>query len=293
MQANPPRWQGVVFACLAVSLFASFILVSRAGLTTTMTIPDIAALRFGTSALILSPIILMHGLCGLRWHQAIGLAILGGFGFALSAYTGFLLAPAAHGGVFLHGTLPLTTALLFWALRRKIDGVAPVAALVTIGLGIVIMAWSGAHTISWTVALGDFSLLLASLFWSGYGIYVRALGLTAIHAAAIVTTISAALFVPIYLLMRDGAPLQASWNELMLQAAFQGVLIGAVSIFVYTRAVAILGAGTVALFTAAVPVLTTFGGLVLLAETPGIGSLIGVALVSFGCLMPLFWRRTS
>lgn len=291
MQSGMLRWQGIACACLAVVLFASFILVSRLGLTTSLAIPDIAALRFGTSALLLSPIVMMRGLCGLRWHQAVILAVLGGLGFALSAYAGFALAPASHGGVFLHGTLPLTTALLLWAVHRQNEHAAPAAALATIGLGIAIMAWNGTRSISATLALGDLCLLLASLLWSGYGIYVRSLGLRAVDAAAIVTVISAALFVPIYLLLRGGEPLQASWNDILLQAGFQGVLIGVLSIFIYTRAVAILGAGSVSLFTAAVPVLTTLGGYLLLAETPEIASLIGVALVSLGCLLPLYWRR--
>ena len=51
----------------------------------------------------------------------------------------------------------------------------------------------------------------------------------------------------------------------LLQGAFQGVLIGAASIFVYSRAVASLGAADTALFTAAVPCVTTLAAIFLLA----------------------------
>ena len=37
-------------------------------------------------------------------------AMLGGLGYAMLAYVGFSLAPAAHGAIFLHGFLPFWTA---------------------------------------------------------------------------------------------------------------------------------------------------------------------------------------
>ncbi|MFX8696495.1 EamA family transporter, partial [Acinetobacter baumannii] len=72
--------------------------------------------------------------------------------------------------------------------------------------------------------------------------------------------------------------LQAPLGDLMVQGVFQGVLIGAVSIFIYTRAVALLGPATVALITATVPGLTTLAAMALLGETPTGAALTGVGL---------------
>jgi drug/metabolite transporter (DMT)-like permease len=74
---------------------------------------------------------------------------------------------------------------------------------------------------------------------------------------------------------------------LLLQGIFQGVLIGAASIFVYSRAVASLGAVDTALFTAAVPCVTTVAAIFLLAEIPGPMAIAGVAVVTIGMAVAL------
>jgi drug/metabolite transporter (DMT)-like permease len=70
------------------------------------------------------------------------------------------------------------------------------------------------------------------------------------------------------------------------------VLIGAVSIFVYTRAVTALGPATTALFTAAVPCITTLLAIPLLSETPSWAALCGVGVVSLGMLAAVRHDKT-
>lgn len=286
-QATTEGGRGLAYACCVVALFSGFVVVSRLGLTTVLTLPDIAALRFGIGGLLLSPILIRHGLSGLRLHQAVALAALGGLGFALFAYAGFALAPAAHGAVLLHGTLSFSTALLVWALQGSKPSSRRCASLALIILGITAMARDGLAHASLALLLGDACLLLASLCWSGYGLYVRHLGLPAVRAAGIVAGISALLFLPVYALAPGKMLLEASWQDLLLQGLFQGVLIGVLSIFVYTRAVALLGAGTVSLFTASVPVITVLAAFCLLTEIPTTSTVTGVVLVTLGMLSAL------
>src|ERR1043166_5870568 len=103
------RLIGISCAGLSVLLFSSFTLVSRLGFSSALAGPDLAALRFGIGGTLLLPVLLWSGLRGMSWRKAAALAWFGGLGFALLAYTGFSLAPAAHGAVLLHGTLPLFT----------------------------------------------------------------------------------------------------------------------------------------------------------------------------------------
>lgn len=279
--------QAIIYACSVVLLFSGFVLVSRAGLSTALTLPDIAALRFGIGGLLLLPIVLKHGLSGLRPAQALALSTLGGLGFALFAYAGFALAPAAHGAVLLHGTLSLTTAILLWAVTSRLPQRRQTIGLVVISLGIVAMAWDGFGHASSRLLLGDACLLAASLCWSGYGLYVKELNLPATRAAAIVAVVSALAFLPVYATLPGKMLFRASPQDLLVQGLFQGVLIGAVSIFVYTRAVSLLGAARVALFTAAVPGLTAIAGYVFLGEAPSLSATLGVMLVTSGLLVSL------
>lgn len=282
LPAPAGRVVGIVCGVAVILFFSGFTLVSRIGFASALTLPDIAALRFSIGGLLLLPVLLRHGFGGLRWHQAAALAFFGGVGFALFAYAGFSLAPASHGAVLLHGTLPLFTFALVQLGSRARAQRSQVAGLGLIALGIVAMAWDSASTATWRQLLGDGSLLLASACWSAYGVLAQRLGVKPAHAASIVAVLSMCSFLPVYLFLPGKALLLVSWRELLLQAIFQGVLIGALSIFVYTRAVAALGAVQTALFTAAVPCVTTFGALLLLGEVPTHVALGGVALVTAG-----------
>src|SRR5262249_20373928 len=103
------RLIGIACAIGSGTLFSSFTLVSRLGLSASLRLPDLAVLRFAIGGTLLLPVLLRHGLGQVSWRSAIALAVFGGLGFAPLAYAGFQLAPASHGAVLLHGTLPLFT----------------------------------------------------------------------------------------------------------------------------------------------------------------------------------------
>lgn len=273
---------GVLCGIAVVVLFSGFTLISRLGFASSLKLPDIAALRFSIGGLLLLPVFLHYGLSGVRWRDAAALAFLGGLGFALLAYTGFSLAPASHGAVLLHGTLPLFTFALAQVASQTKATRGQAIGLATIFVGIVAMAWDSLTAANTRALLGDGSLLLASVCWSAYGLLARRLRLNPAHAASIVAVFSMCVAIPIYLLFPGKAIFLASPQELLLQGIFQGVLIGAVSIFVYTRAVAALGAVETALFTAAVPCVTTISAVFLLAEFPSPTAVFGVVVVTLG-----------
>jgi drug/metabolite transporter (DMT)-like permease len=276
---------GILCGLAVIALFSGFTLISRLGFSSSLTLSDIAALRFGVGGTLLLPLILRHGLSGLSWRQALTLAFLGGMGFALFAYTGFSLAPAAHGAVLLHGTLPLFTFVL--GARFLDHSRAKTFGILLIAIGIAMMALDSTLAATSRQLLGDASLLLASLCWSSYAIMARRLNLPPAHAAAIVAALSMTCFLPIYLFLPGKALFLVSWQEILLQTVFQGIFIGAVSIFVYTRAVSALGASETALFTAAVPCVTTIAAIPLLSEVPNSAALAGVAVVTAGMIITM------
>ncbi|HNB27288.1 MAG TPA: DMT family transporter [Alphaproteobacteria bacterium] len=281
------RAVGTLCGVVSVFLFSSFTLVSRLGLTSSLSLPDLAALRFGIGGLLLMPVLLRHGLSAVTWREAAALAFFGGLGFAVFAYAGFSLAPAAHGAVLLHGTLPLFTWAIMGLIQRRHVPRSQVVGIVLIATGVALMAYDSVAGASPRQLLGDGCLLVASLLWSSYGVLSRRLGLPPAQGASIVAVFSMCCFLPVYLLLPAKAILLVGHRELLLQAGVQGVLIGAVSIFVYTRAVAALGPDRMALFTAAVPCITTLVAIPLLSEVPSIADMIGVGAVTFGMMVAL------
>lgn len=282
------KWPGVAAACGVVLLFSSFTLVSRLGLASTMRLQDIAASRFLTAGLLMLPVLLFAWPRALMLRQAVLLALLGGIGFALLAYAGFWLAPAAHGGILLHGTLPLFSFLLASVLGKERVGRRRKAGLALIATGIVIMVWESVASASASQFAGDAALLLASVAWSAYGLYVRKLSIMPLAASAIVAVFSMAIFLPFYLLFSGlESLLSHQWSEILMQLVFQGVLIGTFSIFLYTKAVSLLGATETSLFTAAVPCLTTLAAVPLLGERISLWVAAGVAATTTGMLVSL------
>lgn len=112
---NKPRYRSVTkgfIAALAVVIcWSGFNIVSRMGGRNILTPFDLAALRFGISALILSPFLLTTRFIATPLQLTI-LALFGGHSYALLVYAGFSLAPAAHAGVLVNGGIPFAAALI-------------------------------------------------------------------------------------------------------------------------------------------------------------------------------------
>lgn len=70
----------------------------------------------------------------------------------------------------------IATALLIWIFGKSVPSGGRIAGLAIIVSGIAAMAWDGFANASMPLLIGDACLLLASLCWSGYGLYVRHLG---------------------------------------------------------------------------------------------------------------------
>lgn len=284
---------GLACAAGVVLLFSSFVLVSRYGLRTELEPADLAFLRFSVSGVVLLPAFLRYGTGGLALPQAIMVAGLGGLGFVLLAYYGFERAPASHGSTLIHGTLPAFSLLIGCLLAGDRPGWPRLAGAAAIGAGVLLMIWDSLLAADGDQLLGDVLLLSASACWAGYGLLVRRYALPALAATAMVTTCAMIGYVPAYL----GAPplrvLSLPLADVMIQGAFQGLLIGVLSVVLYTRVVQALGANAAALAAAFVPAFTTFLAIPLLGEAPGATTLAGVALVTSGIAGPILLRRSS
>ncbi len=103
-----------------------------------------------------------------------------------------------------------------------------------------------------------------------------------LHAAALVASGSLVVYLPVYLALCGSRLAQLPLADFTAQAMFQGVVVTVVSLFLYGRAVAILGASGGAAFGALVPALSALFAVPLLGERPGGAGWVGIALVSAG-----------
>jgi len=157
------------------------------------------------------------------------------------------------------------------------------AAIIVFGLAIV--AGPGLLSGDAQTLIGDVMFVAAGLMWALFTALTRKWNIAPLPATAVVSVISALIYVPWFLGTQGLDRLAAlPATELMMLVLLQGVLSGVVSIIAFTRAVQILGAGRTAVFPAIVPVVAILIGIPVAHEIPTPLQWIGVAVVLVGLL---------
>jgi drug/metabolite transporter (DMT)-like permease len=274
---------GAAAALTAALIWGSWIVVTRFGVTTTLTPHDAAFLRFGIPAVVLLPVLLREGLALKQIGVTRTLLMVSGAGlpFFLVSAAGMQFAPAADAGALLPGTMPLFVALLAAIVDRERFGGVRIAGFGLIVAGV--LAIGGYHLLlgaggQWR---GHLLFLAGACLWAVYTLAFRRAGIGAWHGAALVNAYSIAALIPIYLWTGARLP-QASWGELALQALSQGALSGIVALFAYGLAVRRLGAPRAAVFISLTPAIAAVIAIPALGEWPDAATTLGIIAVSGG-----------
>ncbi len=283
-QGSTNYLKGAVFGFAAVSIWASWSVITRLAVTTSLDAWDVAALRFGVAGLLLSPVLVRRGLARdrLGW---LGLAvIIAGLGapYALVAAGGLHFAPAHDQGALNPGCMPLFVALIAaMVLGEKLSTARKLGLSLILAGAVIIVAW---HAAAWSTSrtFGDALFLFASFLSACFTVVMRQANLEPLHAAALVSTGSLVIYLPIYLTLYGTRLSQLPLAEFIGQAIFQGVLVTIVSLLLYGRAVAILGASGGAAFGSLVPALSALLAIPLLGEWPNEIDWVAIALISAG-----------
>jgi len=111
---------------------------------------------------------------------------------------------------------------------------------------------------------------------------MRRADLDPLHATALVSTGSLAIYLPVYLVWHGATLAQAPLVELATQIVFQGMLVTVVSLVLYGRTVVLLGAPRGAAFGALVPALSAVIAIPLLSEWPSATDWLAIVLICAG-----------
>lgn len=193
-------------------------------------------------------------------------------------------ASVCHAGGLLPGTIPLFAALLsVWFLKEKLS-LRRVIGLTAIVSGVVVMTGFENFCISPGQWINYAELVTAAFMWGVFTVSMRYWQVPSMQAVAIVSVLSAVFYLPIYFFCFSPQIWRAPLQEVLLQASYQG-LTATLAMIAYVRAVAILGASRGAVFSAFVPVLATFMGIVLLGENPSLSDLLAIVFLSIGVFL--------
>ena len=277
---------GWIAVAATICIWTGFILVSRAGGKGMLTGWDVAALRFGVGGLLALFFLPRVSLPPLK---VIGLfSVFGGIGYAVTVYSAFRLAPAAHASVLMPGALPFATAVIAWLWLRHAPSRVQRVALGLVFAGIVLTAadtLSHGAQITGLQLVGDALFLCGSSAWAVFTLLLRRYPMQPLAATVATTLGSAVAYLPIWWLFLPSTLAQAPVAEIALQAIYQGVLVVFVAMLLYTFAVRQIGAQPVALMMAVVPGLSALAAVPVLGEPLSLLSLAGLAAVTAGAVL--------
>lgn len=266
--------------------WAAGFVAAKHGISIGFSPADLAFHRFFWTGLLLIPIALRDGLRnfgGIGWGRGLVMTVLAGPPQAMIAYTGFILVPLGHGTTIQPACAALFGLILATVILREHPSVQRVVGGIIIIAGLLVFGAESLATIGGHGVGGDLLFATAGFFWASFGTLLRLWRVPGTRAAAVVGALSILVYAPLHtwFVGYDGI-LRMSLADNLLQIVVQGVLAGVVPIFLFARAVILLGAGRAATFPALVPGFALIIGYLALGVVPSLPQVIGLVIVVVG-----------
>ncbi|MSO81439.1 MAG: DMT family transporter [Alphaproteobacteria bacterium] len=297
--ADPSRGPGLLLgiACGLVVPFvwAGWIVASRYSVTSALTPWDIAALRVGVGAILVSPLALLRGYGGLGLGKALVLTAGAGAPFAICSFGGMTFAPVADAGVLSNSAMPVFAGLIAFLWHGQRPALHQFAGFSLILVGAAAIGGEGLFAGAPGQWKGHVLFLAAGALFALYMTALRSWRVAIPQALVAVSITSAVVYVPLWALFLPSSILRAPgllpWDQIALHAVYQGVIASFLVVTLVTRATLSLGATTVAVFLSAVPALGAIFAIHLLGEIPSWLAATGIAVATAGSLLAVLPRR--
>jgi drug/metabolite transporter (DMT)-like permease len=274
---------GVLCGAGSALFWAFGFVAARHGVLIGMSPLVLALHRFIWPGFALLPIIAASGfgdLGGVGWRRGVALTLFGGLPLALWSYIGYVYVPLGHGSVIQPSCAAVGGLVLAHLALKEALPPRRITGALTIVLGLVVIGSEAMRTMGRQGLLGDLLFVAAGSSFAVFGMLLRLWRIPPMHAAAVTSVLSLA-GLPI-MLFAYGNMIAAGFWENLLQAIVQGIFAGPAAIYLFTRAVVLLGAGRAALYPSLVPPFTLVVGFLAIGEVPSFWQLVGLAIVLVG-----------
>jgi drug/metabolite transporter (DMT)-like permease len=277
---------GILCGTGAALGWAAGFVAAKHGVEVGFTPADLAFHRFFWSGLLLMPLALRDGLRnlgGIGWSRGLLMSVLSGPPQAAIAYTGFMLVPLGHGTTIQPACAALFGLILATAMLHERATGARIFGGATIIAGLMVFGAESLATIGREGVGGDLLFVIAGFFWALFGTLLRYFRMSGLRAVAVVGVLSVVVYAPFYaVFIGFGNMLHMSLAENLVQVVVQGLLAGVLPIYLFARAVILIGAGRAATFPALVPGFSLIIGYLALGAVPSIPQVIGLVIVVIG-----------
>lgn len=285
-----PRAQGYVCIAITMCIWGGFTILSRLTAQWHISAWDVAALRFAISFCLLMPVLIYRKDTQFLWKKSsFILGLLGGVAYCITVYSAFQYAPAAHGAIFLNGSIPLCTAGMAYLLFRSPFDKHTWWSLAIMVTSIVLMSTLMYEQSHVKLGLGDFLFVLGAVWWGTFTVLLREFKLSAWHAMCSVAIWSAFLYLPIYTFFLPHHFHEASYIHLAIQGLFHGVFVVIVATLSYIAAIERLGAFKTGSIVTLAPFIAAVLAVPLLGEPLNFAIVMGLIGMGVGALQPWRW----
>lgn len=269
-----------------VFVWSFWLIVSRIAEGSGLTVYDLAAMRYGLASIIALPLSLYYKPWrGLRLGQIAALSFILGPVYILSVFSGFLYAPAAHGGIFMNGILPLISILFGIVLLRTKPSLRQVSGAALILVSAIVLAWDGSTSANADAWIGDLLFVIGALFFASYVMLSERWQLGAMQIIFCGTIVNAVIYLPIWALWLPSGLADAPMGPLLLQAVYQGFVPNLIGLLFIAHASRSIGTGNTSSILAAVPGVGGLLGALILGETLSMISILAIGLLTIGLLI--------
>jgi drug/metabolite transporter (DMT)-like permease len=282
---RPAGLVGVACGAAAALLWAAGLASARHGIDVGLSPADIVFHRCVWAGLAFLPVVIANRAADFRafgWGRSIVLTLFGGPLLSAFSYSGFLLVPLGHGGVIQPSCAALGGLALATLVLKEQLLVTRAAGAIAIVAGLCVIGFEALTSMGGNALLGDFAFAIAGFMFAAFGMLLK-LWRIAPTRAVVVTSVLSLVLIPIqWAFFGFERMIAVGWWENLIQLVFQGVLSGAASIYLFTRAVILLGAARAAVFPTLVPPFTLLIGYLVLGVIPSAFQLFGLVLVLVG-----------
>lgn len=276
--------KGLGYMVITVLVWAGWAICNRMGFHGHLNTYDIVAARMVVAGVLFIPLLFKYGVkVGPHGYLgALALMIVAGAPYCLVAIGGFSFAPAAHVGIINATIITLTVSVGILVLKERGSKIRWAGlAVVLVGMACIMLSKSPADVAddAW---IGHILFIFAGLGWGSYTLLARAWSIKPLHGVAVVSVLSLAAYLPIYILFLPKGIGDASWQEIGWQAFYQGLVTNIIALITYTRAINLIGASSAGAFVPTVPVIAALLAIPILGEVPSHMEWVGILTVVAG-----------
>ena len=277
---------GFAAAWCIVLVWSFWLIVSRVANDSGLTVYDLAAMRYGLASIIAIPLCIYYKPWRtMRISEIAALSFILGPVYILIVFSGFLYAPAAHGGIFMNGVLPLISMVWAVVLVGTLPSKRRVLGAVLILLSAIVLAWDASVSSSAQAWIGDILFLIGAVFFSIYMVLSERWKLGAMQIIFCGTIVNAVFYLPIWFFWLPSGMADAPTGPFLLQAVYQGFVPNLIGLLFIAYASRTIGNGNTSFILAAVPGGGAILGALILDESLTLISLIALVALTAGLLM--------